>query len=42
MQFTIINNDLTDAVSGTFSGLTEGKVFTITTGAFSGTFQITY
>ncbi len=36
--FTIINNDLADAVTGTFSGLPEGKVFT----AGSSNFQITY
>jgi autotransporter-associated beta strand protein/VCBS repeat-containing protein len=40
--FTIINNDATDAVSGTFNGLPEGKIFTVTTGSFTGTFQITY
>src|SRR5207253_2792588 len=38
---TIINNDLADA-TGTFSGLPEGKVFSATTGSFTGTFQITY
>jgi hypothetical protein len=41
-SFTIINNDSNDAVTGTFNGLPEGKVFTATTGSFSGTFQITY
>src|SRR5205085_5691188 len=40
--YTIINNDLADAVSGTFAGLPEGAVFTQTNGSFTGTFQITY
>src|SRR5206468_9312914 len=37
-RFTIINNDDVDAVSGTFSGMFEGQVFT----AGSSTFQISY
>jgi autotransporter-associated beta strand protein len=41
-RFTIINNDLADPVSGTFQNLAEGQVFTVTTGAFASTFQITY
>jgi autotransporter-associated beta strand protein len=40
--FTIINNDLADAVSGAFNGLPQGAVFTQTTGSFTGTFQISY
>jgi hypothetical protein len=40
--FTIINNDGADAVSGIFSGLPEGTVFTQTNGSFTGTFEITY
>jgi autotransporter-associated beta strand protein len=42
-SFTILNNDDTDAVSGTlFADLPEGKVFSVITGGFSGTFQISY
>ena len=37
-QFTIINNDGADAVTGTFAGLPEGTVFSIGTK----TFQISY
>jgi autotransporter-associated beta strand protein len=38
--FTIIH--ATSGVSGTFNGFTEGRVFTATSGSFTGTFEITY
>jgi hypothetical protein len=40
-SFTIVNNDGTDAITGTFNGLPEGKVFTIPSGTQAGTYQIT-
>jgi autotransporter-associated beta strand protein len=40
--FTIVKNDASDAVSGTFNGLPEGKVFSVPGGTLSGLFQITY
>ncbi|HPM81731.1 MAG TPA: DNRLRE domain-containing protein, partial [Candidatus Anammoximicrobium sp.] len=40
--FTILNNDDDDGVTGVFNGLPEGKVFSVTTGSYSATFQITY
>ena len=40
--FTLINNDAADAVVGTFTGLAEGATFTVTTGAITGRFSITY
>ncbi|MCL4207963.1 MAG: hypothetical protein KJ000_36210, partial [Pirellulaceae bacterium] len=40
--FIIINNDLVDAVTGTFNSLPEGMVFSVTTGPHSALFQITY
>src|SRR5204863_6874426 len=39
--FTIIDNDLADAVGGTFSGLAGGATFTATTGGTS-SYKITY
>ncbi len=41
-SFTIINNDGTEAIGGTFDGLPEGKVFSVANGKLVGTFQITY
>src|SRR5262249_57584442 len=43
-KFTIINNDLTDSVVGTFAGLPEGAVFQVSDASFppKATFQITY
>ena len=38
--FTIIKD--TGGLSGNFTNLNEGTVFTVTTGSFTGTFQITY
>jgi Ca2+-binding RTX toxin-like protein len=40
--FTIVNNDASDAVSGTFNGLAEGQIFSVATGPFTANFQITY
>jgi hypothetical protein len=41
-KFTIVANDGADAVTGTFNGLPEGKVFSVSAGALTGSFQITY
>jgi autotransporter-associated beta strand protein len=40
--FSIILNNGSDGVYGTFAGLPEGRVFTVTTGEHTATFQITY
>ncbi|MFM7072990.1 MAG: autotransporter-associated beta strand repeat-containing protein [Planctomycetota bacterium] len=40
--FLLIDNDGTDAISGTFAGMPEGMVFTVVNGTDSATFQITY
>ena len=41
-SFTIINNDLTDAVVGIFNNLPQGSTFNVITGLFSQYFQISY
>ncbi len=41
-SFTIIDKTGGGAVSRTFKDLPEGKVFSVTTGSYSATFQITY
>ncbi|NLF68877.1 MAG: hypothetical protein GX575_07460, partial [Candidatus Anammoximicrobium sp.] len=41
-SFTIIDKTGGGAISGTFKDLPEGTVFSVTTGSYSATFQITY
>jgi murein DD-endopeptidase MepM/ murein hydrolase activator NlpD len=40
--YTIVNNDGADPIMGTFNGLAEGQVITVSQDPFSGTLQITY
>jgi hypothetical protein len=41
-RFVLVNNDGTDPITGTFTGLPEGQAFAIASGALAGTYQITY
>src|SRR5262249_6414923 len=41
-SFLIVNNDGTDAITGTFNGLPDGATFTATVGSVLTTFQIFY
>jgi uncharacterized repeat protein (TIGR03803 family) len=41
-SFTILENEANAAINGTFAGLSEGSTFTVTDGATTMTFQITY
>jgi hypothetical protein len=41
-SFTIVDNEGNSAISGNFTGLTEGATFTVKKGATTMTFQITY
>lgn len=40
--FTIVNNNGADAITGTFNGLPEGKIFSVPANSAAGTFQISY
>src|SRR5262245_10202029 len=41
-SFRVVNNDGTDAITGTFNGLADGTTFTTTVGGTTTTFQISY